>query len=91
MSETRIGCPMRRCGGQRSGQNHDASARTATRAETPGRVGWRRAWASPSLANMPSVQVCRVRECVLPSRAVKPGRCNGLVLSLPGSLPKTGV
>ena len=48
MSETRIGCPMRRCGGQRSGQNHDASARTATRAETPGRVGWRRAWASPS-------------------------------------------
>jgi hypothetical protein len=48
MSETSIDCPMRRCGGQRSGQNHDASARTATRAETPGRVGWRRAWASPS-------------------------------------------
>ena len=47
MSETSIDCPMRRCGGQRSGQNHDASARTATRAETPGRVGWRRAWASP--------------------------------------------
>ena len=39
MSETRIGCPMRRCGGQRSGQNHDASARTATRAATPGLVG----------------------------------------------------
>ena len=48
MSDTCIGCPVSRYGGQRPCQNRGASARTATRAETPGRVGWRRAWVSPS-------------------------------------------
>ena len=38
-----------------------------------------------------SVQVRRVRESVLPSRAVKPRRCNSLVVNLPGRLPKTGL
>jgi len=64
MSEPRIGCPVRRCGGQRSCQNHDASARTATRAETPGRVGWRRTWASRisgEQALRPGMSCARVR------------------------------
>ena len=38
-----------------------------------------------------SVQVRRVRESVLPSRAVKPRRCNSLVVSLAGRLAKTGL
>ena len=38
-----------------------------------------------------SVQVRRVREPVLPSRAVGPGRCNSLVVSLAGRLPETGL
>ena len=91
MSEMCIGCPVSRYGGQRPCQNP-----APRRGRLPGR---KRRVASggaahklpASLANKHSVQVRRVRESVLPSRAVKPRRCNGLVVSLDGRLPKTGL
>jgi hypothetical protein len=42
MSGAYIGCPVSRYGGQRPCQNRGSSARTATRANTPGRARWRR-------------------------------------------------
>ena len=84
MSETRIGCPVSRYGGQRPCQNHGASARTATRTKTPG---------APHKvpASLPGEQALRTCTSCARVRAVKPRRCNSLVVSLPGRLPKTGL